>query len=283
MPRQDRVDARRAAEPRPDGATDLRSTRASLRRARARTFVGAEQGRAAKWLSVVIPAYDEERRIAPTLLSAVLWLRDFSAPFELIVVDDGSRDATARVVSELAAMHPEISLLRLPEHRGKGAAVRAGMLRTEGAWALFEDADGATPIVELDRLLEAAANGADVVIGSRAVVDPEVVVERRTRRHVVGRVFAWLVNRLAVEDVRDTQCGFKLFRRDAVRSIFSQQRLERFGFDVELLFLARRLGLKIEEVAVNWNDVSGSKVSLLAGLDGFLDLLRVRWLHRGGR
>lgn len=273
----------RAHDAAPDAGRSRDGARAAARRARAQAFVASQRPDSGPFLSVVVPAFDEEHRIAPTLLATVLWLRDRAVPFELIVVDDGSRDDTARVVRELAEAHGEIVLHRLPENRGKGAAVRAGMLRARGAWALFEDADGATPIVELDRLLVAAADGADVVIGSRALAAPDVVVERRAGRHLAGRLFAWLVNRLAVGGVADTQCGFKLFRAQAARSVFSQQRLDRFGFDVEVLFLARRLGLRVAEVAVNWNDVQGSKVSLAAGLDGFLDVLRARWIHRGGR
>jgi dolichyl-phosphate beta-glucosyltransferase len=147
----------------------------------------------------------------------------------------------------------------------------------------MNDADGATPVSGLDRLLEAAAGGAPVVIGSRALRAPDVRIERHLARLVVGRIFAALVRALVVPGIADTQCGFKLFRRDAAGRIFGEQKLERFGFDVEILFLAHRAGFAIREVAVNWNNVAGSKVSLWSGLDGFADVFRVRWLHRGGR
>jgi dolichyl-phosphate beta-glucosyltransferase len=252
------------------------------RHARARRFAAAVPG-PGPWLSVVMPAYDEAGRILPTLLSVTLYLRELGRPFELIVVDDGSRDATRDVVSRFAAEHPEARLLALGRHRGKGAAVRAGMQGASGAWLLLDDADGATPIGELDRLLVPAAAGAAIAIGSRALRAPGVRIEASLGRLVVGRTFARLVQWLAVPGVADTQCGFKLFRRDAAQALFARQRLERFGFDVEVLHVARRLGFAIAEVPVNWNNVAGSKVGLVWGASAFLDVVRVRWIHRGLR
>jgi len=252
------------------------------RRARARALAAAVAGEG-PWLSMIVPAYEEETRILPTLLSVTLYLRELDPRFEVIVVDDGSRDATPEVVLAFAAAHPEVRLVRLERNRGKGAAVRAGMQSARGAWLLMNDADGATPVTELERLLEAAAGGAAVVIGSRALHAPDVRIERHVARLVIGRVFAWLVRALVVPGIADTQCGFKLFRRDAAQRIFGEQRLERYGFDVELLYLAHRAGFPIREVAVNWNHVAGSKVGLWSGLDGFADVFRVRWLHRRGR
>lgn len=257
---------------------DLRTLRAQAQR-----FIDAVAKERLPWLSVVIPAFDESRRIAPTLLSIVLWLRNRGHPFEVIVVDDGSRDETGAVVDEFSVEHPEVRVIRFDRNRGKGAAVREGMRIAAGSWRLMADADGATPIPELDRLLVEASKGADVVIGSRAIAASDTIIERRLARHLIGRLFAALVHAVAVPGVRDTQCGFKLFRGDVARELFAAQRLERFGFDVELLFLARRLGWRVAEVAVSWNDVQGSKVSLASGLDAFLDVLRVRWIHRGGR
>jgi dolichyl-phosphate beta-glucosyltransferase len=246
---------------------------------RAAAFIAENANAGGPWLSVVVPAYNEARRIAPTLLSALLYLRERGAPFEILVVDDGSRDDTGRVVEELAAEHPEVRLLSLPHNMGKGAAVRAGARAAEGAWILVDDADGATPVVELERLVAAAARGADVAIGSRALAAPDVGVERRLVRAVTGRIFAFLVNALAVPGIADTQCGFKLFRRDAAAFVFGRQRLDGFAFDVELLYLARRGGYRIEEVPVNWMNVAGSKVGLGPGLRAFADVLRVRRFH----
>jgi dolichyl-phosphate beta-glucosyltransferase len=265
----------------PEAASAAAATRraAEERRRRAAAFIAKNAKGDGPWLSVVVPAYNEARRITPTLLSALLYLRERRAPFEILVVDDGSRDDTGRVVEEFAAEHPEVRLLSLPHNMGKGAAVRTGARAAEGAWILVDDADGATPVVELERLVAAAARGADVAIGSRALAAPDVGIERRLVRAVTGRIFAFLVNALAVPGIADTQCGFKLFRRDAAAFVFGRQRLDGFAFDVELLYLARRGGYRIDEVPVNWMNVAGSKVGLGPGLRAFADVVRVRRLH----
>jgi dolichyl-phosphate beta-glucosyltransferase len=270
----------RRAGPRAASSADATQQAAEERRRRAAAFIAENANGGGPWLSVVVPAYNEARRIAPTLLSALLYLRERGAPFEILVVDDGSRDDTGRVVEEFATEHPEVRLLSLPRNTGKGAAVRAGARAAEGAWILVDDADGATPVVELERLVAAAARGADVAIGSRALAAPDVGVERRLVRAVTGRIFAFLVNALAVPGIADTQCGFKLFRRDAAAFVFGRQRLDGFAFDVELLYLARRGGYRIEEVPVNWMNVEGSKVGLGPGLRAFADVARIRALHR---
>jgi dolichyl-phosphate beta-glucosyltransferase len=274
----------RPTEDRVGSATDGAALAARLppeeRYARARRFVSGLPADA-PWLSMVVPAFQEAGRILPTLLSVTLYLRELGRPFEVLVVDDGSRDDTVAVVERFAATHPEVRVVSLGRNRGKGAAVREGMRVARGAWLLMNDADGATPIGELDRLLVAAARGVPVVIGSRALAAPGVRIERHVARFVIGRIFARLVQWLAVPGIADSQCGFKLFRRDAAEAVFPRQRLERFGFDVEVLYLAHRLGFGIAEVAVNWNNVAGSKVGLLSGASGFLDVFRVRWLHRG--
>jgi dolichyl-phosphate beta-glucosyltransferase len=232
------------------------------------------------WLSIVLPAYNEERRILRTLLSISRYLEDRRIPAEVLVVDNGSDDGTVEVVEATALHCAEIRLIRQGRKGGKGAAVRTGVLSSKGTWVLFADADGATPIEEVDRLLCEGAGGADVAIGSRALKAPDVHVERSFGRQLAGRLFAALVRWVAAPRISDTQCGFKLFRRDAADWIFSRQVLERFGFDVEVLFLARRCDCRISEVPVNWTSVDGSKVGWLSGLDTFFDIFRVRWIHR---
>lgn len=236
-------------------------------------------------ISIVIPAYNEERRLADTLDAVLAYLGRRSWRFaELLVVDDGSRDGTAALVESYAARSPLVRLLRNPGNRGKGYSVRHGMLAAKGEWALFSDADLSAPIEDLDRLAEAAArHGAQVAIGSRALDRSLIGVHQPLSREISGRIFNLAMRLVAGLPYADTQCGFKLYAAEAARRIFTRQQLERFGFDVEDLYLARRLGIPVVEVPVRWNDVAGSKVSLLGGVDAFLDLARVRWYHLAGR
>jgi dolichyl-phosphate beta-glucosyltransferase len=215
-----------------------------------------------RW-SVVIPAFNEAVRLPPYLEEVVGFFDGRGEPYEVIVVDDGSTDATLATVKALAARQPSVRALSLGVNRGKGAAVRAGMLAAAGALRLFADADGATPIAELKRLEPALAAGADVVIGSRVLVDPAVSVRTRRHRVAAGRVFNWLVARLGLRGIADSQCGFKVFTAGAAQALFGALRTEGFGFDVELLMRAQAAGYRVAEVAVNWADQPGSKVGVL--------------------
>ena len=214
--------------------------------------------------SVIIPAYDEAERLPAYLREVVAFFEERGKPYEVIVVDDGSRDATRERVRELEAAHPRLRLIALPQNRGKGHAVRVGMVNARGAFRLFADADGATPIVELKRLEPALEAGADIVIGSRALADPAVSVQARVHRVWAGRLFNWLVARLGLQGIADSQCGFKCFRAAAAEHLFRAIRTDGYGFDVELLLLAQRRGYRIAEVAINWADQPGSKVRVLA-------------------
>ena len=214
--------------------------------------------------SVVIPAYDEAERLPGYLGEVVAFFEGWGVPYEIIVVNDGSRDATARRVRELQATHARLRLIELPQNRGKGYAVRVGMVNAQGGFRLFTDADGATPIAEVKRLLPALEAGADVAIGSRVLVDPDVTVRAKPHRVWAGRVFNWLVARLGLRQIRDSQCGFKCFRAPAAEDLFRSVTTDGFGFDVELLLLAQRRGYTVTEVAINWADRPGSKVSVLA-------------------
>ncbi len=213
--------------------------------------------------SVVIPAYNEAPRLPVYLREVLAFFDGRGEPYEVVVVDDGSRDATRERVRELQALYPWLRLIVLPQNRGKGYAVRMGMLNAQGDFRLFADADGATPIVELKRLEPALQAGADIVIGSRVLEDPVVSVQARPHRVWVGRVFNWLVARLGLRGIADSQCGFKCFRGPVAEDLFRALRTDRFGFDVELLLLAQRHGYRIVEVAVNWADQPGSKVRVL--------------------
>jgi dolichyl-phosphate beta-glucosyltransferase len=183
--------------------------------------------------------------------------------WEVVVVDDGSADDTSGVVQKMGVEHPQVRLLRHDRNSGKGFAVQAGMRVATGVWRLFADADGATPIAELERLEAALAAGADVAIGSRALAAPGVVVSTRPHRKAAGRVFNQLATWLGLEGLQDTQCGFKAFTAAAAEDLFPRMTTKGFGFDVELLLRARARGWRVTEVAVNWSDQDGSKVNVL--------------------
>jgi dolichyl-phosphate beta-glucosyltransferase len=214
-------------------------------------------------LSVVFPAYNEEARLEPTLRQGAGFVRERGLRAELIVVDDGSRDRTGALVLSLAEELPGLRLIRLAANRGKGHAVRTGVVNARGARVLFADADGATPMAELLRLEAALDAGADVAIGSRARASEEVRVRARLHRRVMGRAFHLLVSALTVSGFADTQCGFKLFSARAAHDLFSRMRMDGFSFDVELLLMARRRGYRVAEVPVNWTHVPGSRVNLV--------------------
>jgi len=220
-----------------------------------------------RW-SVIIPAFNEAQRLPPFLERVVAHFEGRDEPYEVIVVDDGSTDGTADVVG---ARHlPAVRVLRLPANRGKGAAVRAGMLEARGAYRVFADADGATPIEELKRLEPILVAGADVVIGSRVLADPGVSVITRPHRVAAGRVFNWLIARLGLRDIADSQCGFKAFTGPAASRLFESLSTDGFGFDVEILLRARAAGCRVVEVPVNWTDQAGSKVGVLRHGPGML-------------
>jgi dolichyl-phosphate beta-glucosyltransferase len=237
-------------------------------------------------LSLVIPAFDEARRLPGSLTVALAYLQAHRQPFEVIVVDDGSRDDTAGVATKLLApLGGRGRLLRLEPNRGKGAAVRTGVLAALGERVLVSDADLSTPIEELAELERAIAAGADVAIGSRALDRGRVLRRQSLAREWSGRLFNLVVRLVALPGIHDTQCGFKLFRRAVVEPVFGRARLDGFGFDVESLAVARHLGFRIAEVPVRWKNDADSRVSFGQGAVAFLDPLRVRlglWLGRYG-
>jgi len=227
-----------------------------------------------RW-SVVIPAFNEAGRLPAYLDAVVSYFEGCDEPYEVIVVDDGSTDGTAEVVR--VRQYPFVRVIRLAQNSGKGAAVRAGMLAARGAYRLFTDADGATPIEELKRLEPLLVTGADVVIGSRVLVDPGVAVAARSHRVAAGRVFNWLVAQLGLDAVLDSQCGFKAFTGAAAARLFEPLSTRGFGFDVELLLRAQAARYRIVEVPVNWADQAGSKVGVLRHGPGMLwQIVRAR-------
>ena len=231
-------------------------------------------------LSVVIPAFNEALRLPATLARVRSYLDARQPSFEIVVVDDGSTDATAAVARAGAA---PIVVLRHAQNRGKGHAVRAGMLAARGERRLMTDADLSTPIEELAPLEAALAQGFDVAIGSRAVAGARVEVHQPAYREAMGRLFNRLVQALLLPGLHDTQCGFKLFTAAAAAAAFSACRLDGFSFDVEALYVARRRGLRIAELPVVWRNDAATRVGLGGGAFAFLDLLRIRLAAARGR
>lgn len=233
--------------------------------------------RSLRW-SIVVPAFNEARRLPRYLEEIVAYFDGRGESYEVIVVDDGSTDETVALVTQAASRYPRVRVLALSRNEGKGAAVRQGMLAADGELRLFADADGATPITELKRFEPALAAGADVVIGSRAMADPAVCVVAQLHRMAAGRVFNWMVERLGLAGIADSQCGFKLFLGRVADDLFARVQTAGFGFDVELLLLARAAGYRTVEVPVNWTDQPGSKVGVLShGPRMAWEILRARW------
>ncbi len=236
-----------------------------------------------KW-SVVIPAFNEAERLPPYLEEILGFFEGRGEPFEVIVVNDASSDATGDMLAAVTRRNAALRVITHTHNHGKGGAVQAGMLAATGEFRLFTDADGATPIAELKRLEPAFAAGADVVIGSRALHDPAVAVRLRPHRALAGRVFNRLVTLVGVRGIADTQCGFKAFTAAATRRLFGALETQGFGFDVELLLRAQAAGYRIVEVAVNWQDQAGSKVGVLTTGPRMLgQVLRARWRVGHGR
>ena len=234
------------------------------------------------FLSIVIPVYNEELRITSTLDQVVGFLGGWSHTWEVVVADDGSTDGSADLIGQFAAEHPNVRLISL-SHRGKGWAVRHGMLASNGQYRLLCDADLSVPIEQLERLLPPQAEGVDVAVGSREAPGSRRFGEPQ-RRHIMGRVYNALVRLLAVPKLRDTQCGFKCFRGEVADRLFGLQRTKGLAFDVEVLYLARKQGLRVLEIPIDWHHNRDSKVRI--GVDSFSmvrDTLRMR-LHdlKGG-
>jgi len=229
-------------------------------------------------LSVVIPAYNEAERIGPTIEALRAYLRANGVDYEIIVVSDGSTDATESIVKQHVQNDSRIKLVDYHPNKGKGRAVRVGMLEARKTNVLLSDADLATPIEDLEKLQQKALeNGCDVVVGSRALKESVVIGWRPWYRELSGIVFNKFVRLLAVPGIHDTQCGFKYFRNGAAARIFPQARLDGFGFDVEALFLARKLGYRIGETGVRWKNSPATKVSVFRHtLPMVCEVVRVR-------
>lgn len=241
------------------------------------------------WLSIVIPAFNEEACIERSLEQVLAFAAEQRRACEVIVVDDGSTDSTAAIVEWVRGRHHastvRLELIRHGHNRGKGAAVRTGMLHARGEIVLFTDTDLSSPISEIPRLLEPIVAGeCDVVIGSRAL-DRSLIEVRQTRfRETAGKLFNAMVRKTTGLDIRDTQCGFKTFRREAALPLFRMQRIGEFAFDVEILYLASKAGLTIREIPVRWGHVAHTKVRMFRdSVLMFRDVLAIRLNDARGR
>lgn len=227
-------------------------------------------------LSVVIPAYNEEVRIVPTIGAIASYISDLDIPWELILADDGSRDNTVKLVEDLGFVN--LHILRAERNAGKGNAVHRGMLAARGQYVLFTDADNSTPIEEVSKLLHKVQHeGYAIAIGSRAA-DGAAEGHKSLLRHLLSGGLRWIVRVIFRIGVRDTQCGFKLYTREAARRLHSAQTIMGFSFDLEILYLAAKWGYRIAEVPVQWIDAPGSKVDTAKEVKRFVrDLFRIKW------
>ncbi len=230
-------------------------------------------------LSVVIPAYNEESRIGSSLSEALAYLNSRGMDYEVIVVDDGSSDGTSRIVRKAEEESPKVKLVRYGENRGKGYALRTGVLATKGDLVLVMDADLSTPMEELVKMIPyLSEEGYGVAIGSRALALSDIIRKQPWWRRGMGKVFNRIVKTLVIGGFEDTQCGFKLFTGDVARDLFGDAKIDRFAFDVEILALARKKGYAIKEVPIQWINSPESKVDPVR--DSFrmlFDLVRIRW------
>lgn len=235
-------------------------------------------------ISVVVPAYNEEKRLETTLPHLYKSLKRRFFDFEIIVVDDGSVDGTADVVSRFAAKHAGVRLIRYEKNRGKGFAVRTGVLAGQGNYVLFCDADLSTPMREVRKLLGALAEGCDIAIGSRAIRGSRILKYQPFYRVLLGKTFNKFVQLFALPGIFDTQCGFKCFRRQVARDIFSRCRIDGFSFDVEVLYVARKTGFRVREVGVLWrNDPRSTVHPIRHSLQMLKELFAIRLYGLLGR
>lgn len=234
--------------------------------------------------SIVIPAYNEAARIQATIERVLAHIQRHRWDAEVLVVDDGSSDDTARIVQSHVTRNPCLRLLENPGNRGKGYSVRNGMLHASGEVILFTDADLSSPIEEADKLFAVLAAGADVAIGSRWLRVELQTKRQPLHRQLFGRMFNLALRLILGLNYRDTQCGFKAFTRRAAQSIFPLQHIERWGFDPEILYLAHKFGYRVEEVPVQWAHREGTRINPLRdGIRMFFEMLKIRWYSFTGR
>ncbi len=229
-------------------------------------------------MSIVIPAFNEEKRIDKSLSDTNAYMSNFGMEYEIIVVDDGSEDGTSKIVEDMATKLPSVRLIRYEKNMGKGHALRTGVLATQGDFVLVMDADLSTPMEELRKLMSCVADRRyEISIGSRALALSDIIRKQPWWRQGMGKIFNKIVKILVIGDFEDTQCGFKLFDGDAARDLFGEAKIDRFACDVEILARAKRKGLRIKEVPIRWVDSPDSRVDPVKdSLRMLADLVRIR-------
>lgn len=236
------------------------------------------------FLSVIIPCYNEEELVEKTIRRVAEYLRSKGYGYEIIAVDDGSRDSTVAIIKGLMKSMPHLKLLENVKNRGKGHSVRRGFLEAEGSFVCFSDADLSTPIEEVEKLLGWLNKGFDIAIGSRSLGESKVEVHQKKWRELMGKTFNLFVRVAAISGFKDTQCGFKCFKRNAAKDIFSRQRIDGFSFDVEALYIGLKFGYRIKEVPVRWINRFESRVNpLIHPLQMVRDMLKIRVWDMQGR
>jgi len=233
-----------------------------------------------KYLSIIIPAYNEEKRLGKTLETILNYLKKKGYSYEIIIVNDGSTDGTVDIAQEFIKFDSNMKIINNDKNMGKGYSVKRGVLEASGEYILFTDSDLSTPIEEFKKLLTPLESGYDIAIGSRSMKESNVVVHQPFYREIIGKIFNKLVKAFVVKGFIDTQCGFKLFKKDAAKNIFNNQKLNGFSFDVEILYLAIKDNLKIKEVPIKWFNSPKSHVSLVgSSYRMFMELLKIKRIH----
>jgi len=232
-------------------------------------------------ISIIIPAYNEEERLSLFLDQVISYCRASEKAYEIIIVDDGSSDKTFEIAVSYKNKFPNLNVIKISENSGKGHAVKSGMLAASGNICLFMDADGSVTPEEIEKNLHyITEKNYDIFIGSRVLTDNEQILEVKWYRKLIGRVFNFFVHVILFNNIQDTQCGFKIFRKEIIIPIFSRNYLRGFGFDFEILYLACKMGYKIKEGPVSWRHVGGSKINIMTdSVKMFFNILQVRIWH----
>lgn len=229
------------------------------------------------FLSVIIPAYNEAKRLPLTLIDIDKHLDEQEYSYEIIVINDGSKDDTAEITRRFIPLIDNLKIIDNEENKGKGAVVRQGMLESRGLWRLFMDADNSTSIVEFNKMIPYFKSGYEVVIGSRHIKGAKLMPPQPVYKRILGNIGNWIIQSLLVPGIWDTQCGFKCFSEEAAEKIFNLTKIDRFGFDAEALVLAKKLGYKIKELPVFWVNDLRSTVKPGSYLQVLAETVKVRW------